>query len=54
MAHKTMIIIAHRLSTVENSDYIAFLNNGRIVEFGTHKELIEKKGYYYNFYKLQN
>jgi ABC-type multidrug transport system fused ATPase/permease subunit len=54
MAHKTMIIIAHRLSTVENSDYIAFLNDGRIVEFGTHKELIEKKGYYYNFYKLQN
>ena len=53
MKHKTMIIIAHRLSTVENSDYIAFLNNGRIVEFGTHKELIEKKGYYYNFYKLQ-
>jgi ATP-binding cassette subfamily B multidrug efflux pump len=54
MEHKTMIIIAHRLSTVENSDYIAFLNDGRIVEFGTHNELIEKKGYYYNFYKLQN
>ena len=52
MKHKTMIIIAHRLSTVENSDYIAFLNEGKIVEFGSHNELIKNKGYYYNFYRL--
>ncbi|MBP7796701.1 MAG: ABC transporter ATP-binding protein [Elusimicrobiales bacterium] len=53
MKHKTMIIIAHRLMTIRDVDYIAFLNNGEIVEFGSHNELIDKKGYYYNYYSLQ-
>ncbi|HOL63033.1 MAG TPA: ABC transporter ATP-binding protein [Elusimicrobiales bacterium] len=53
MKHKTMIVIAHRLSTIEKADFIAFLNEGKIVEFGNHKELMELKGYYYNFYRLQ-
>jgi len=53
MKHKTMIVIAHRLSTIEKADFIAFLNEGKIVEFGSHKELMELKGYYYNFYRLQ-
>ncbi len=53
MKHKTMIVIAHRLSTIEKADFIAFLNEGKIVEFGNHKELMELKGCYYNFYRLQ-
>ncbi len=42
----TTIVIAHRLSTIINSDNIVVLKEGRIVELGTHKQLLEKKGYY--------
>jgi len=50
---KTMIIIAHRLTTIENADKIIFLHNGEIAEMGNHRELIELKGLYYKYYKLQ-
>ncbi len=45
--NKTVVIIAHRLSTVKNADNIIVLNRGHIVEEGTHQSLIMKKGYYY-------
>ena len=50
---RTSIIIAHRLSTVKNADIILVVNDGKIVESGTHRELLEKKGYYYNLYTKQ-
>jgi subfamily B ATP-binding cassette protein MsbA len=50
---KTTIVIAHRLSTVENADKIVVINDGEIVEMGRHKELINKKGYYFNLYNSQ-
>ncbi|MEA2096973.1 MAG: ABC transporter ATP-binding protein [Candidatus Cloacimonadota bacterium] len=48
--NRTTIIIAHRLSTVRNADLLYVINEGRIVEQGTHDELMEKKDYYYNLY----
>lgn len=47
MQGKTVFVIAHRLNTIQNADQIILLNNGRIEEIGTHRELIEKKGHYY-------
>ncbi|UUX93902.1 ABC transporter ATP-binding protein/permease [Methanoplanus endosymbiosus] len=49
----TVIIIAHRLSTVQNADVIHVLKKGKISESGTHKELLEAKGEYYNLYTKQ-
>lgn len=46
---KTIIIIAHRLATIENADQILVVSNGRIIEKGTHKELIKRKGLYKKF-----
>lgn len=51
--NRTSIVIAHRLSTIKHVDRIIVMHHGKIVEQGTHKELIEKKGIYYNLYKLQ-
>ena len=51
--NKTVLIIAHRLSTVKNADNIIVLDSGKVVESGNHKELIEKKGAYYDLINNQ-
>ena len=50
MKGRTVFVIAHRLSTVQNADVIIVLDKGRIIESGNHKELIAKKGKYYQLY----
>lgn len=50
---KTVLIVAHRLSTVKNADQIVVLNQGELVEKGTHEELIHRKGSYYHLIKNQ-
>ncbi len=49
----TMLVVAHRLSTIQHSDNIIVLQNGQILEQGNHQELLAKKGYYYKLYELQ-
>jgi len=51
---RTTIAIAHRLSTIVDADLILVLQNGEIIESGTHQQLLEKKGTYYTMYLLQN
>lgn len=51
--NRTTFIIAHRLSTVQKCDIIVALDRGKIVETGTHEELLAKKGYYYSLYSAQ-
>lgn len=50
---RTTLVVAHRLSTIKNSDKIIVLHKGKIREIGSHNELIEKKGLYYDLYQLQ-
>ena len=50
MEGRTTFVIAHRLSTVKNADVIIVLDHGRIIERGSHQELIEQKGQYYQLY----
>ena len=50
MKGRTVFVIAHRLSTVKNSDVIIVLDHGRIIERGTHEQLLEQKGQYYQLY----
>ena len=49
----TMLVVAHRLSTIQHADKIIVLQNGEIVESGNHQELLKNKGYYYKLYQLQ-
>jgi len=50
---KTIILIAHRLSTIVNADEIVVLENGKVIEQGSHTKLYSKKGHYYNLWKQQ-
>ena len=50
---RTMLIIAHRLSTVVKCDKILVMERGRLVEEGSHQQLMEKKGLYYSLYRQQ-
>ena len=50
---RTVVIVAHRLSTVKNADQIIVIDGGKVVEIGNHDTLIEKKGAYYNLVKNQ-
>ena len=50
---RTSLVIAHRLSTVRNADQILVLDGGRIVEFGTHDELVRRGGLYSDLYRTQ-
>lgn len=49
----TMLVVAHRLSTIQHADQIMVLQKGEILEHGNHQELLAKHGYYYKLYKLQ-
>ena len=49
----TMLIVAHRLSTIQHADNIICLQHGKIIEQGNHQALLKKRGYYYNLYRLQ-
>lgn len=53
MKNRTTLVIAHRLSTIERADRIVVLSEGRIVEIGTHLELLEKQGAYSSLYRMQ-
>jgi ATP-binding cassette subfamily B protein len=54
MAGRTTIIIAHRLSTIRRADRIGVFENGRMVEFGTHADLIERRGAFYDLASSQD
>ncbi|MBN2795836.1 MAG: ABC transporter ATP-binding protein [Clostridia bacterium] len=53
MANRTSFIIAHRLSTIVSADLILVMNEGQLIESGTHESLMEEKGFYYEMYQIQ-
>jgi ATP-binding cassette subfamily B protein len=53
MEGRTSIVIAHRLSTIRKADCILVMDKGAVAEFGTHEELMQKKGFYYHLYQTQ-
>ena len=53
MQGRTTFIVAHRLATIKEADIILVMNNGNIIEQGTHNELLAKKGFYFNLYNSQ-
>ena len=53
MKGKTSFVIAHRLSTIINSDLILVMKDGKIIERGKHKELLDKRGFYYELFNAQ-
>uniref|UniRef100_A0A7V0Z3X3 ABC transporter ATP-binding protein n=1 Tax=candidate division WOR-3 bacterium TaxID=2052148 RepID=A0A7V0Z3X3_UNCW3 len=53
LKNRTAIIVAHRLTTTRLADRILIIHHGRLVEHGSHNELLKRKGFYYKFYKLQ-
>lgn len=54
MQGRTVILIAHRLSTVVNADMIAVVENGKVTETGSHQELLETSQFYNNLFNMQN
>lgn len=52
--NRTVVVVAHRLSTIRNADQIVVLDKGRIVEIGNHDSLFEQKGLYYNLVVSQS
>lgn len=50
---KTVIVVAHRLSTVKNADQIIVIDEGKVIELGDHKSLVAQKGAYYTLVKNQ-
>jgi ATP-binding cassette subfamily B protein len=53
MKGRTSFVIAHRLKTIENADVILVIQNGEIIERGSHQELMAEKGFYYESYRNQ-
>ena len=49
----TMLVVAHRLSTIQHADNIIVLQNGEIIEQGSHQKLLRNRGHYYKLYQLQ-
>ena len=54
MRNRTVVVIAHRLSTIQRADEIVVLSGGRVVERGTHEELMKQEGTYYHYIQIQN